>query len=157
MSLVLAAHAQDYIGGLTAFRYLGAPDSAEAVAGIDQWIATFAAATIAAAHDAEHFEARIRALQDDWRTRLGSVRAGSAVAALIARLPGIPIINVASVAALLGRSTKAANDALVRLEAAGIVTQIRSGRRNRVWEVSEVIDELVDLERTLTTPKRSLR
>ena len=85
------------------------------------------------------------------------MRAGSAVAALIALGPGLPIINVPSVAALLGRSTKAASEALVRLEATGIVTQIRSGRRNRVWEVSEAIEALVDLELTLATPQRSPR
>ena len=44
ISLVLASRSLDYVNGLTATRYLGAPDSAAAHAGINRWIAFFASA-----------------------------------------------------------------------------------------------------------------
>jgi Fic family protein len=45
VSLVLATWADDYVGGLTATRYRGDASSPNAVAGLNRWIALFAAAT----------------------------------------------------------------------------------------------------------------
>jgi Fic family protein len=157
ISLVLATRATDYVAGLTAYRYLGPPDGLDATAGIDRWIATFAAATTAAALDAEHFEDRIDALKEEWRIRLAPLRAGSATAALVDRLPGVPIVTVAAVADLLGRSYKAANDAVDRFEAAGILTKIAGDRRNRAWEARQVVDAFTDLERALASPSGDTR
>jgi hypothetical protein len=36
--------------------------------------------------------------------------------------------------------------------AAGILTQITVGRRNRAWEASEVVEVFSDLERSLASP-----
>src|SRR5438094_3590381 len=44
ISLVLATRARDYVAGLTAFRYLGSPESPQAQAGIQAWLPSFAAA-----------------------------------------------------------------------------------------------------------------
>ena len=74
VSLILATWSRDYVGGLTGTRYEGAPDSAEALAGINRWIALVASACRRAAEDAGRFEEQLRALQDSWRDRLGSVR-----------------------------------------------------------------------------------
>lgn len=157
ISLVLATRAVDYVTGLTGFRYLGAPDDVAAKAGIDSWIATFAAATTAAALDAEGFEARIDDLRQAWRDRLGPLRAGSAAALLVERLPGMPIVTVHTVADRLGRTYKAANDAIERFVSAGILTPLSGRRRNRAWEAREVIDAFTDLERALASPSGDTR
>jgi Fic family protein len=152
ISLILATRAPDYIAGLTSYRYLGPPGDQAAVEGINHWISTFAAAANRAAVDAGGFEDRIEALRVDWRSRLGSVRARSAVAELLDRLPGTPIVTVNGVAELLGRSVTAANEAIERFADAGILTPVRAGRRNRVWEATEVIDAFTDFERALASP-----
>jgi Fic family protein len=152
ISLILATRAPDYIAGLTSYRYLGPPDDPAAVEGINHWIATFAAAANRAAVDAGGFEDQIEALRVDWRSRLGSVRARSAVAELLDRLPGTPIVTVKGVAELLDRSVTAANEAIVRFATAGILTPVRAGRRNRAWEATEVIDAFADFERVLASP-----
>jgi Fic family protein len=152
ISLILATRAQDYIAGLTAYRYLGPPDDRAAVEGVNHWISTFAAATNRAAVDAGGFEDRIEALRVDWRSRLGSVRARSAVAELLDRLPGTPIVTVNGVAELLGRSVTAANEAIERFATAGILSPVTAGRRNRVWEATEVVDAFADFERALASP-----
>jgi Fic family protein len=157
ISLILATRADDYIAGLTGFRYVGAPDSADAAQGVDHWIATFAAATSRAATDAVGFEQRIRALQDGWRDRLGRIRAGSAAQLLIERLPGAPVLTVNAAAALIDRSFNATNDAIERLAEAGVLTQIKVGRRNRAWEAKDVIDAFTDLERALASPTADTR
>lgn len=157
ISLILATRAQDYIAGLTSFRYVGPPDHREAVEGVNHWISTFAAASTRAAIDARGFEDRIEALKVGWGERLGRVRARSTTAELLDRLPGTPILTVEGVANLTGRSFTAASEAIERFVAAGILTQVTFGRRNRAWEATEIIDAFSDFERVLASPSGDTR
>jgi Fic family protein len=157
VSLVLATLAHDYVRGLTASRYLGPPDSPEASAGINTWLAIFAAACSRSVDDARSFEERAAILQGEWRTRVGRVRANSATDLLLQRLSGAPVLTAESAATLLGRSFKPANDAIQRLLEAGILRQITVGRRNRAYEAPEIIDAFADLERQLASPGADTR
>lgn len=152
ISLVLARASATYIEGLTATRYRGRPTSAAAHDGLNQWIAGFAAACRQAVDEATAFERRVARIQERWRVALGRVRAGSAVDALVHALPGAPVVSVNAAAALVGRSFQAANEAMGRLEAAGVVRQINIGRRNRAFEAKAVVDAFAELERSLSVP-----
>lgn len=152
VSLVLATLHADYVAGLTATRYAGEPGSAEAVAGINRWVAFFAGCCLRAVQDAEQFEARIDALKTGWRRRVGRVRRNSSVDLLIDLLPGCPIVTVGTAAELLGRSFRVSNLAIEKLAEAGVLTQVKLGRRNRVFEAAEAIDEFTRLERRLASP-----
>jgi Fic family protein len=152
VSLVLATLARDYVGGLTASRYLGPPGASEASAGVNTWVATFAGACIRSVADATAFESRAATLEGGWRERLGRVRANSATDLLLHRLPGAPVLTADSAAALLGRTFKPANDAIQRLVRADILHQITIGRRNRAYEAPEIIEAFTDLERQLASP-----
>jgi Fic family protein len=152
VSLVLATWSRDYVHGLTRTRYAGAPTSAEAVEGVDAWIALFASAVTRAVSDAETYERRVAEVQEQWRQRLGRVRADSAVDRLVNALPGAPLITVSTGAALIARSEQAVNGAMPRLEQAGVVKNTSLGRRNRAFEAFELIDLFTDLERQLASP-----
>ncbi len=152
VSLVLATLARDYVGGLTATRYVGSPSSEEALAGVNRWIATFAAACTRSVADATDFESRTAELEAQWRERLGQVRAKSATDLLLHRLAGAPVLTVESAASLIGRTYNPANEAVQRLVHAGILRQITIGRRNRAYEAPEIIDAFTDLERQLASP-----
>lgn len=151
VSLVLATRAQDYVSGLTATRYRGPATSRAAIDGTDRWIAFFAAATGRAVADAETYEKRVAEISASWRSRLGRVRARSAVDRLIDALPGAPTVTVRSAAALVGLSEQAVNEAMPRLEQAGVLKQTTVGRRNRAFEASDLIDAFTDLERQLAS------
>jgi Fic family protein len=152
VSLVLATLARDYVGGLTATRYVGPPGSEQARDGLNRWIATFAAACTRSVADANDFERRVAELESGWRERLGRVRANSAADLLLHRLAGAPVLTVESAASLIGRTYNPANEAVQRLVKAGILHQITIGRRNRAYEAPEVIDAFTDLERQLASP-----
>jgi Fic family protein len=153
VSLVLATRSMDYIAALTATRYQGAPDTPAAVDGVDQWVSLFAAATQRAVADAEDYQARVAAVQAQWLDRVGPVRSDSAAVRLIEALPGAPIVTVRSAAALIGRSGQATNEAIGRLQQAGILKQTTVGRRNRAFEAPQLIAEFTDLERQLASPE----
>jgi Fic family protein len=153
VSLVLATWSQDYVNGLMATRYRGAADSPEAFAGVDAWIGLFAVAMRRAVADAERYEERVAEVQDQWRQRLGGVRANSAAALLIDALPGAPVITVQTAAELVGRSVQAVNQAVARLEQAGVLRQTSLGKRNRAFEAPELIEAFTALERQLASPE----
>jgi Fic family protein len=157
VSLVLATWSKHYVDGLSATRYVAEPTSEEAAEGLDSWIGLFAAATQRAVTDAEMYEQGVAEAQDAWRDRLGRVRANSAVDRLINALPGAPIITVQSGAALIGRSEQAVNQAIPRLERAGVLKQTNLGRRNRAFEAIDLIDAFTDLERQLASPDGDTR
>ena len=152
VSLILATWARDYIDGLTSFRYRGPASARPAHEGINLWVARFAGACTRAVGDAVAFEARIARIEEDWRERLGSVREGSALDLLVRALPGAPLFTATGAAALIDRSFIAANEAIARLLAAGVIRQVSMGRRNRAFEAREVVSAFTDLERRLASP-----
>ena len=153
VSLILATWPRDYVGGLTRTRYEGAPDSEEALAGINRWIALVASACRCAAEDAARFEEQLRALRDSWRDRLGSVRRGSAADLLLGALPGAPLLTATTASGLIGRSFQATSQAIDRFVGAGILKQVTVGRRNRAFEAPELIEAFTTLERQLASPE----
>ena len=153
VSLILATWPHDYVGGLTGTRYEGAPDSEEALAGINRWIALVGSACRRAAEDAGRFEEQLSALQDSWRERLGSVRRGSAADLLVRALPGAPLLTASTASDLIGRSFQATSQAIDRLVETGILKQVTVGRRNRAFEAPELIAAFTALERQLASPE----
>ncbi len=157
ISLVLATWANDYIAGLGATRYRGRASSSAAYDGTNLWVARFAAACLRAVADANSFEERARLLQDEWRARLGRVRANSATDLLLRALPGAPVVTVSSAAASVGRTFQPVNDAIARLTDANILRQVSVGRRNRAFEAPEVFEAFTALERRLASPAGDTR
>ena len=155
ISLVLANWAPDYVSGLMAFRHLSGPRSSERSRAAADWARIFAAAAQRSCADAERYANRIDALAERWRARLGRVRRGSAADLLLEVLPGVPVLTVASAAALIGRSTGRTADAISSLAEAGILTQRNLGKqRYRVFEAVDVLDLFTGLERALARPPR---
>ncbi|MCY3657161.1 MAG: Fic family protein [Chloroflexi bacterium] len=153
ISLILATWPDDYIAGLTATRHDGPPDSEDAQAGMNSWIALFAGACRRAAEDASRFEIQVRALQDSWRERLSPVRGGSSVDLLVDALPGAPLLTTNTASDLIGRSFQATSLAIDRFVSAGILRQMTVGRRNRAFEAPEIIEAFTALERRLASPE----
>ncbi len=141
VSLILATNAGDYIAGLTAFRQGHLAD----------WLDLFARALTTAARRSGELADDIAKLQASWRERAGHPRGDSSAEALITALPAYPLLTMTSAARLLGRSLQAANTALADLEAAGVVTQVSMGRRNRAFEAKELLQLVNAFERALAT------
>jgi Fic family protein len=139
ISVVLAAEKDRYIRGLTLFREDRLAD----------WIELFAAATARAAQLAGRYTERVRGLQDRWREQLSNgtaPRADSAAWRVISVLPAHPVITIAVAAAVTERSKPAVANAIVELEAAGVLVATTQSARNRSWEASGLLDLIVGLE-----------
>jgi Fic family protein len=157
VSLVLATWADDYVAALTSTRYVGPPTSQAAHQGVNAWVGLFAAACRRAVDDARAFEEQLATLGTTWRGRLGRVRKDSATDLLLTVLPGAPLLTVQGAAVLIGRSAQATNEAVARLQEAGVLQQVSVGKRNRAFEARQLIDAFTDLERRLASPTGDTR
>ncbi|WP_165171075.1 Fic family protein [Adlercreutzia sp. ZJ242] len=157
LSLVMATQARSYVKGLTDYRFLDDEDPAVAQSGINEWVSFFAGACLTACEEAEAFEKSARRLQDAWRERLGSVRKGSALDALLSEIVGMPLFTIETASTSLQRAFSATSAAVERCVEAGIVKPVGSQRRNRVFEAPEAIDEFAVFERRLASPSSAER
>jgi Fic family protein len=151
ISLALATAADQYVAGLTAFRFTGRPDSAAAREGIRVWLEVAATATLRACKQAEQLATDLEQLRGRWRERV-QPRRNSAAELLLEVLVRAPVVTAGTAATLVGRSTVAAGKAIDQLVAAGVLNQTTVGRRNRAFEAVEVFDLLVGYERALASP-----
>src|SRR5437016_6310920 len=94
VSLVLAADAKRYIGGLADFRE----------GRVEEWCGVFADAVRVAAGKARELARRLGHLQERWRNKAGQPRRHSSALRLIEILPAHPILTLATATRLLGRS-----------------------------------------------------
>ncbi|MCP5027303.1 MAG: Fic family protein [Actinomycetia bacterium] len=110
---------------------------------IEPLVSAFVDATFSSLDNASRLAQDLAAVRDSWNGTL-SARADSTVWPLLDYCIGRPAITARSVAADLGVSTVAAQNAIDRLAESGILRQNSPARRNRIWLVSEVLDS-VDL------------
>jgi hypothetical protein len=155
--LVLATWAKDYLDGLAATRYRGPVTGKAAQVGLNVWVGTFAGACRRAVDDAASFEAHVEQIQREWRTQLGRIRSGSSTDLLLKALIGAPVLTVGSAADMIGRSFPQTNDAIERLVSAEVLSQVKVGRRNRVFEAPAIINAFTDLERQPASPAADTR
>jgi Fic family protein len=148
VSLALAGRADQYVMGLTNWRYT--------LDGAD-WLLFFADAVWRAATGAEEFAKSISELQQQWIADAGTPRKGSSPLRLIELLPSNPVVNVKTVSQWLEITSEAARQAILRLEKAGVLRQVTIGRRHRVWETVGLFNLLDEFERDLGPASRTPR
>jgi len=142
VSIILAANARAYVGGLTDYRN---GDTVE-------WCLLFADATQQASEKAIGLTVSLRTLREAWRQRAGNPRRDSAAANLLPMLPAYPIVDVATVSKITGTSEQAARLAILSLEKAGILSQITVRRWGRAWAAKEIFDLTNAFEWDIATP-----
>ena len=152
ISLVLATRSRDYVSGVNGFAFDDCEEPESARRRFNDWVSTFAACCVAACEEAVGFEERMVELRHAWLAKLGKVRSGSALDALLDEFPGIPVFDIAAISASTKRAVSSVSAAVDRCLEAGIVKQIGPGKRNRIFEVPDVIREYTLLERKLASP-----
>jgi len=133
LSLILGRHGKAYVRGLTAYR----------AGNWDDWLELFAASLAESVAEARRLAIALAQLQDQWRAQVGHPRSDSAAAAIIELLPSHPMITIAVLQERTGRSKQGINEAVARLQEAGVLAQITVGKRHRAWEAVGLL-ELVD-------------
>lgn len=140
VSRVLAAFGDHYIQGLVDFREER----------VDEWCGTFASAAKLAVDSTARFETQLASMISRWRLE-SDARPGSHLWRACEQTTITPVFTIGSLRDALDCSQNAATEAVARLEAIGIVTQVSLGKRNRVYLNRAVLRLLDDFERDLLT------
>lgn len=156
ISLALATRAAAYVDGLTRYRYIGAPETPEALEGLRAWLDMFLFATRRATADAAELQTRLQQLEESWRTALAP-RGGSATDRLLAKLIANPVISADDVIRLTSASRTAAFSAIETCVKAEVLRPIGNQQRYRLFEAGEVFDVLTGYERSLATESGDTR
>lgn len=112
----------------------------------DPWVRWFAETAARAAAVTEHLVEQADYLLRRWNELTTGLRADHTARALLARLPGTPVLNAQDVAALLGVSERSGRTALAALAACGVVSPVegvqeaRSGRARRWFAATDLLD-----------------
>jgi Fic family protein len=141
VSVVLGAHADAYVAGLTGYRD---PD------GLEPWLQAFARATSQAAGESRQLADSVRQLEERWLERAGRPRTDSTSAKIIRSLPAQPIITAATARLVTGTSYEAARVALNALQVAGVVRQISGGTYDRTYAADDLFDVVRGFELRLS-------
>jgi len=167
VSLVLLTRSDEYVRGLTAYRYDGSPSGPEAQAGVMLWLSMFFDAVEIATGRAAQFADELATLRIEWDQRLISERqrrgvrdrprADSAVAKLLDALPEVPLVTARTAERLLGVSFPAARKALEELAEAEILSRKQVDQNTTGYLARDVFELLTIAERRLASTRWDTR
>jgi len=161
ISLVLLTRSQEYVDGLTAYRYLGSSTSSDARDGVSAWLAAFLDAVSVATEQADQFSHVVEELTEQWDDRLAAYRQGhnirsqpradSAQAKLLLALPETPVLTARTAENALSVSFTSARAALEELAEAKILSRKQVDRGTTAYLATEVFELLTFAERALAS------
>lgn len=152
ISLSLATAKADYLAALGAYQHC-LTDDEEALA-IDNWVGLFCECVLAACDDMDGIRADLQRIRGAWEERLGRVRRDSAVDLLLDEIQAMPYFTCETMERATGRSKQAIALAVTRLLECGVIAQTNRGKRSRVFECPDVLEEFNLVERRLASPLR---
>lgn len=163
ISPVLLTRSEEYVQGLTDYRYTGLPAGLQAQQGVSQWVRVFLQAVGIAVTQAETFAARLDDLRATWEEDVAAKRrehnvretprADSAVSRILATLQEHPVLTAATAMRLFDVSRPAAITALDELAAAGVLAKRRLDRRTGAYLAVDVFQLITSAERQLASTR----
>jgi len=142
----LAADTDHYFGLLTAYR----GGDAEAI------ITDVALCVEVAAREARGTARSFIMYADAWRREVG-IRAGSATDQVLDMLVSLPVFTVEQLAAHAGLGDRSAYRAIEQLQESRIIAEVTERKRDRVYAVTDVLDEFEDLDDRIRSRVTRLR
>lgn len=163
ISPVFLTRSQEYVQGLTDYRYTGEASSSEGMRGVSQWLRVFLQAVGIAVTQAEAFAASLDELRLRWEQDLAvtrreqnlreTPRADSATSRILAILQEHPVLTTASVMRLFDVSRPAAVTALDELALAEVLMKRRLDRRTSAYLAMDVFALITFAERQLASTR----
>lgn len=152
ISLALATAKGDYLQALGAFQHCLSPE--EEAAALDGWVSVFCECALLACDDMDDIRRDLRTIRTRWEERLGGVRRGSAVNLMLDEMQAMPYFTCETMEKAIGRSKQAVALAVTKLLECGVIAQTNKGKRRRVFECPDILEEFNLVERRLASPAR---
>lgn len=167
VSAILLTRSDEYVSGLTEYRYSGAVGSEACDLAVSSWIDTFLMAVDQSVSLAEEFALELDELRAEWHRALAdsrvergirdAPRAGSATALILAGLQETPVLTASLVAEQFDVSPLSARKALEELADSGILARRSLSGRAKCYLAKSVFDMLSLSERRLASTRWDTR
>lgn len=141
--IVISSH--DYVAGINACAFEVGADAEKVSKNMNAWLSYFSNICLKAANISMSFIRACESFHEEAETGFVA-RKDSAAFKLLHALPAMPVFSANMVAGYLGCSYKRASEACKALEEAGIIEQVAPGKRNRVYESSDVLDAYMAID-----------
>ena len=143
-----ARHVQtlDYLQVLNDAHRVCDAGSVERSEALNGWITLLADAVTNAATHLSMLSGEVAEIRQNWRRALKQRRTADSNTAmdLIDVLPRHPIVGVNDAAELLGANSRTARRSIQRLDDVGILAQTNDGKRNRLYEATDITNTLAE-------------
>ncbi len=91
----------------------------------------------------------------NWRKKLGTVRSGGSTSKLLQGLISSPVFAADELIGVIGRNPTSIYNAISKLKDAEILIPLSSKKRNQIWGVTDVLQELEDLDHRIAVKGRA--
>ena len=139
ISLSIATERQEYYGLLNAMSHVETED--ERLRVTDNWVRFISDCVIQSCEDMQAIRNSFDDLYSEWCQRLSGQSVDPLLTRAMIAIQSTPLFSVQSLARALDESLTTTNNLVKSLEQVGLVTQTNRGKRDRVYEVPEVLDE----------------
>lgn len=163
ISPVLLTRSQEYVQGLTDYRYAGSAASSEGQRGVSAWVRVFLRAVRIAVDQAESFAQSLDEMRHRWELDVAASRreqrlretprADSATSRILATVQEHPVLTTTTAARLFDVSRPAALAALDELATARVLTKRRLDRRTNCYLAMDVFSLITFAERRLASTR----
>jgi Fic family protein len=163
ISPVLLTRSDEYVQGLTAYRYTGLASGPVGIEAISDWLRVFLHAVDTAVMQAANFASDLAELRSKWEADVATERrarhlretprADSATYRILEVLQEHPVLTTGSVTRLFGVSRPAALAALDELTAAGVLDKKRLDGRTSGYLAMDVFRLITFAERQLASTR----
>lgn len=157
IALVPAADAEEHAELLFPYRTGICYTEKVAAQALNNWVLHCAMCVEQAVSVTRFLWREIDRIEQGWHTHVPNARKGTALGILLDELPGWPIVTVASVMSLTGKSFSACNDAITVLQAAHILEPLGKGQRNRCFGAPEILEVFTNLKKAAIPPQPTPR
>lgn len=148
VSMVLATEREAYIRALVGWR--SERDGGDS-GSMRAWLRFFSGCALRSRTVSDALEDMISAITEGWN-EVVRPRRGSAKEAILAALPGMPVVTVRSAVRLTGKTPQACSAAIRDLVSAGVLAQSSRNRKSGLFTAGEILDGLTALERAAASP-----
>lgn len=111
----------------------------------------FTTAAEVASVEASRMAIALSALPEIWRKKLGTVRSGGSTSKLLKVLISNPVFSAEELIGVIGKNPSSIYNAISKLRDSEILIPLSSSLRNQIWGAVEVLQELEELDRRISS------
>ena len=116
---------------------------------VENLLSSFISAAHYASVESQRTAETLSGLNLFWTKKLGTIRSGSSTSKLLDILISNPVFSAEELLGIIGKHPASIYNAISKMFSVGILTPLSDRKRNQIWGVVDILQELEDLDRRI--------